>query len=184
MGKKIDAELVALARSGDKEAFGHLIERYQTMARYVAMRMVANEDTAWELAQEAMLQAYLSLHHLRDDARFKSWLYGIVLNVCKNYLRNQKTTFYSLETMAGGVQFDALPFSSTTPDPQELAEKRELQRSILWAIDDLSQKNKDATYLFYYEQLSLQEIAATLGISVGTVKGRLHRARTQLLTRT
>jgi RNA polymerase sigma-70 factor (ECF subfamily) len=81
MDKQADAELVALARSGDKNAFGHLIERYQPMVQRLAWSMVANENIAKELAQEAILQAYLSLEHLRDDHRFKSWFYSIVLNV-------------------------------------------------------------------------------------------------------
>ncbi len=180
MEERADTELVALARAGDKGAFGHLIERYQPMARYIALGMVANEDIAQELAQEAMLQAYLSLDHLRDDRRFKSWLYGIVLNVCRSYVRDQKVDFFSWEAIAGGLQFGAIPFSGLHPDPQEMAEEQELHRLVLAAIATLSPKNRAATLLFYYEQLSLQEIAAILGVSVVAVKGRLHKARNQL----
>ncbi len=85
-----DAELVVLARLGDKEAFGHLVERYQQMAQHIAMGMLADEDTASELAQEALLRAYLSLGRLRNEESFRSWLYGIVLNVCRSYLRDQR----------------------------------------------------------------------------------------------
>ena len=101
MEKRTDAELVALARSGDRDAFGHLVERHQQMAKRIAMGMVPNEDIARELVQEAMLQAYLSLDHLRDDGRFKSWLYGITLNVCRSHIRDQKTVLFSLEALAG-----------------------------------------------------------------------------------
>jgi len=81
MEERTDASLVALARCGDKQAFGELIERYQAMAHILTMRLVGNVDIAREMAQEAMLQAYLSLDHLRVDTRFKGWFYGIVLNV-------------------------------------------------------------------------------------------------------
>src|SRR5690349_9106436 len=77
MKEKTDAELVLLTRAGSREAFGYLVERYQQMVRYIAMRLIAVDEIARELAQEAIVQAYLSLDHLRDPVSFKSWLYGI-----------------------------------------------------------------------------------------------------------
>jgi RNA polymerase sigma factor (sigma-70 family) len=183
MDKRTDAELVRLARSGNKNAFGQLIERYQQMTRRIALGMVANDQVAKELAQEAMLQAYLSLDHLRDEARFKSWLYGIVLNVCRSYIRDQKIDYFSWEAMMGGVRFEVIHFSSLAPDPQEAAEERELHHLVLKAVNALSPKNRAATLLFYYEQLSLPEIAAILDVSVTAVKGRLHKSRKQLRER-
>ena len=183
MDKSTDAELVRLARSGDKNAFGQLIERYQQMTRRIALGMVANDQVAKELAQEAMLQAYLSLNHLRDERRFKSWLYGIVLNVCRSYIRDQKIDYFSWEAMRGGVRFETIHFSSLAPDPQEAAEERELHYLVLKAVNALSPKNRAATLLFYYEQLSLPEIAAILDVSVTAVKGRLHKSRKQLRER-
>jgi RNA polymerase sigma factor (sigma-70 family) len=181
--KRTDAELVALARSGDRDAFGHLVERHQQMAKRIAMGLVPNEDIARELVQEAMLQAYLSLDHLRDDGRFKSWLYGITLNVCRSHIRDQKTVLFSLEALAGGLRFDAIRFSGAVPGPQEVAEEQELHRMVLEAVNALSSKNRAVILLFYYEQLSLREVAAILGVSVVAVKGRLHKARKQLRER-
>jgi len=178
-----DAELVARARADDKGAFGELVERHQQMALRVALGMVANQDIARQLVQEAMLQAYLSLDHLRNNSSFKSWLYGIVLNVCRSYIRDQKVALFSWEAMVGGLRFEAIPFSATALDPQAVMEEQELHRKVLAAVNALSPKNRAATLLFYYEQLSLQEIAAMLGISVTAVKGRLHRARKRLKQR-
>lgn len=180
---KTDKELVALARSGNKDAFGCLVERYQPMVWRIALRVVANQDVAHDLAQEAILQAYLSLDHLRDAERFRSWLYGIVLNVCRSFLRDQRANFCSLEALMGGLQFAALPLSGMIGDPQEAAEERELHRRVQLAVNALSPKERAATLLFYYEQLSLREIAQVLHVSVGAVKGRLHRARSQLRER-
>ena len=81
LAERTDRELVILARQGDREAFGCLIERYQMLARRIALRMISVEDAAQDLVQEAMLQAYLSLSDLRNEESFRSWLYGIVLNV-------------------------------------------------------------------------------------------------------
>ena len=74
MEKSTDADLVASARRGDRDAFGLLVERHMPMARRVATGVVGAEDIGRELAQEAMLQAYLSLERLRDADRFQSWL--------------------------------------------------------------------------------------------------------------
>ena len=180
MGERTDALLVALARCGDKQAFGELIERYQAMAQILTVRLVGDVDIAREMAQEAMLQAYLSLEHLRDDSRFKSWFYGIVLNVCRSNLREQKRSILSLEWMLTGLNSSENHLLYALPDPQELLEEHELQQLVQEAMNLLSPKNRTVTYLFYYEQLSLQEIADELCISVVAVKSRLHQARKEL----
>jgi RNA polymerase sigma factor (sigma-70 family) len=178
-----DAELIDQVRGGNKEAFGQLVERYQQMVGHIAKKMIADEWVARELAQEAILQAYLSINHLKDTSRFKSWLYGITLNICRSYLHDQKRDMLSLETIVGGMHSDNITNFDDTVDPQTIAEAHDLHRLVLEAIDELSSKDKEATLLFYYEQLTLQEIAAFSGVSVGAIKGRLHRARKQLQER-
>jgi len=175
--EKTDVELVALVRRGDKDAFGILTQRYHTLARRLVLRLVARDDLAQDLAQEAMLQAYLSIDRLRDPAKFKSWLYGIVLNICRSHLRNREISFFSLEAMMEGLQFFPAPFSSPVLTPEKIAEERELHQTVLDVINTLPSRDRDATLLFYYAQLSLQEIAVVQGISLGAVKVRLHRAR-------
>lgn len=180
MDERTDTELVIAARQGDKDVFGLLVERYQSIARRFAMRLVANGDLAQELSQEALLQAYLSLDRLRDPERFKGWLLGIVLNVCRNHLRGQKIAFFSLEAMAGGLPLEATPLTGTAIAPEKLAEERELHQTVLKAINELAPPDRDVTLLFYYDQLSLQEIAELRGVSIGAIKVRLHRARQRL----
>jgi RNA polymerase sigma factor (sigma-70 family) len=182
MEQLTDSELVALVRAGQKSAFGPLIERYQPMVRHITIGMIANDEIARELAQEAILQAYLSLDHLRDSVRFKSWLYGITLNICRSYLREQRMETLSLEMLMGGMSGTLADLARLFDDvdPEVIAEQRELHRLILQAVQNLSPRDRATTLMFYYEQLSLEEIAAILEISVGAVKGRLHRARKQL----
>lgn len=177
---KTDAELVALVRGGQREAFGVLVERYEAMVLHIAAHMVANEEVARELAQEAVLAAYLSLAQLHEATRFRSWLYGIALNVCRSYLRERKSDPYSLEALMGGMRCDPAVFLAGTIDPQQAAEERELQHAVLAAVWQLPAKERAATLLFYYEQLSMEEIARVSGASVNAVKGRLHRARKNL----
>jgi RNA polymerase sigma factor (sigma-70 family) len=181
--RKTDNELVQLARSGDKQAFGELLQRYQAMAMSIARSMLGQEEVARELVQEAFLAAYLSLRQLREDTRFKSWLYSIVLNVCRSYIRSQKGTTYSLEALLGGTRGDALACSDAWIDPQEVVEERELHQLVLNAVQSLSPKERIATLLFYYEQFSIHEIATLLDISETAVKSRLFQARKRLANR-
>jgi RNA polymerase sigma factor (sigma-70 family) len=175
-----DLELIFLARQGDKAAFSQLVLRYQPMAQRIATKVVSNEDLAQELVQDAILQAYVSLAKLHDLNCFKSWLYGIVLNVCRSNLRSRKIICFSLETIDGDLAAEPLLIAGNLPNPEQVIEQREIETVLQEAIDTLSHKNRLATLLFYYEQLSLQEVADRLNISVGAVKGRLHKARHQL----
>jgi RNA polymerase sigma factor (sigma-70 family) len=176
-----DCELVEKTRNqGDKQAFGLLLERHHAGALRMAQRMIAHRDTARELVQEAMLEAYLSLASLEKPERFQSWLYGIVINFCRNCLRSRRVDPLSLEAMSGGLEATHALLISDAPDPQTMVEMRELHEVVLAAIDALSPPNRDAVLLYYYEQLSLQEISLTLGISMTAVKGRLHKSRRQL----
>lgn len=173
MPEKTDTQLVALARAGQRQAFGQLMDRHGARARRLARDLVGDGDAAREMTQEAFVQAFLSLEHLRDGARFGSWLGGIVYNVCRNYLREQQTD----RRMAQGLTVLA------APDPLAVAEEREGQRLVAEAIESLSPENRAATRLFYLEQRSLKETADALGISVVAVKGRLHKSRQQLKAR-
>jgi RNA polymerase sigma factor (sigma-70 family) len=116
--ERTDAELVTRARAGDKRAFDRLVARHQQTAYRVALGIVLDADLTQELVQEAMLQAYLSLTHLRDDSRFRSWLHGIVLNVCRSYLRDRRRDFVSLDVDAGGQRLDEGPLSVGATDPR------------------------------------------------------------------
>ncbi len=186
MEQATGSELIARVRSGEKNAFAPLVERYQAIVRLIVAGMIAREDCARELVQEAILHAYLSLEHLRDPERFRSWLYGITLNVCRGYLRGQKVNELSLEALTGGMQGsadDVQALFADEIDPQAIVEERELHQIVLRAVNALPPKERVATLLFYYEQLRLEEIAAILNISVTAVKGCLHRARQQLRER-
>lgn len=175
-----DAELVDRARRGDRSAFGELITRHRPAVVRGAARITGDAELAGDLAQEAILQAYLSLDHLREPARFPSWLYGIMLNVCRSSARDNRATFYSYEAVAGGVLYDAVALAGQWADPQRAAEARELDEAIQAAVHALAPENRAATLLYYYDGLSVQEIAETLGISRAAVKGRLFKSRQRL----
>jgi RNA polymerase sigma factor (sigma-70 family) len=180
MTEKTDAELVALARTGDKDAFGLLAQRYQLPMQRFAMRLAADTESPQDLVQEAMIQAYLSLPGLRNPARFKSWLYGIMLNVCRSRLRDRKIAFFSLEAIIEGLSFFPAPFSAPELTPEKLAEEKEQYYAVLNAVGSLPPPDRDILLLFYYAQLSLPEIVKMLNLPAGAVKVRLYRARQRL----
>jgi RNA polymerase sigma factor (sigma-70 family) len=140
---------------------------------------VQDAEIARDLAQEALLQAYLSLARLREDERFESWLCGIVRNVCHSYLRSRTSGWLSLEALTGGVPLGA----AVTENPQQVAEARERSLSARAAIDALAPQDREVARLFYEDQLSVQEIAVATGLTVPGVKNRLYRARKQLRER-
>ena len=180
MNHKTDAELVVLSRNGDKAAFSHLIKRHQTLALCLAQKMMSRRDIAQELMQEAFLQAYLSLDRLRDDDKFQSWLCGITINVCRSHIRHQKMNFLSFEEIMGGMKINGDVFGSVFPSPMKVAQEQELYNLVLEAVNSLSPKNRTTVLLFYFEQLTIDEISALLNISVTAIKGRLYKARKQL----
>lgn len=180
MAEWTDRELVILSRQGDRAAFGRLIERYQGLAGRIALRMVTSQDIAHDLVQDAMLQAYLSLKDLRNEGSFRSWLYGIVLNISKSYLRDQKRQSRFSEALNDDQPEGLWNASSVSKDPQQIAIERELHSLVLSAIEELPRAFREAVRLYYYESLTLHEIAAITGASPGVIKVRLHRARNYL----
>ncbi len=180
-----DIELIRAAQQGDKAAFNMLVERYTDWMHRASLRMINQPDIAKELAQEAILQAYLSLGSLRDPTRFQGWLHGILRNICHSYLRGNQSVFDSMLALVEGVADHNAGTSGegvggTDVDPYRLVEGWEDRHVIEKALESLSPKNQIATRLFYYEQLSLQEIAQHLGVSVNVVKARLFQARKHL----
>jgi RNA polymerase sigma factor (sigma-70 family) len=180
VAEKTDIELITLARNGDKNAFGLLAQRYQIPVQRFAVRLTAGDNNASDLAQEAMLEAYRSLGNLRNPERFKSWLYGIMLNVYRSSLRDRKIAFFSLEAIIQGLHFFPAPFSTPVLTPEKIAEENEQYQIVLGAVNALSPGDRDIILLFYYAQLSLLEIVKMMNLPAGTVKVRLHRARQRL----
>jgi RNA polymerase sigma factor (sigma-70 family) len=178
--EKKDAELVTLARMGDLEAFGDLLDRYQTVMKSVAIRMLDDENIAVEMVQEALLQAFLSIHNLNDPVRFKSWLYGIVINVCRNYLRREVGKGFYLEALSENLDSNATTRGADTEDPQVILENLEYRNQFFSLIDRLKPIYKEVILLHYFRHFRLAEIAEVQAVSLETVKVRLHRARDML----
>jgi RNA polymerase sigma factor (sigma-70 family) len=166
-----DSELVAAARRGDRCAFALLLDRHAGRVRALAARLLPRHD-AEDVAQEAVLQAYLCLDRLRDPGRFGSWLYGITLNLARMRLRTRAT-----------VPLDDRRVMGEESSPHETLEARELAQLVREALDALPPGEREAVLLHYTDGLTSPEVASVLGERAGTVRVRLHRARRRLRER-
>jgi RNA polymerase sigma factor (sigma-70 family) len=166
-----DADLVVLARSGDGDGFRVLVSRYRAMAMSVALHLSGDRQAAEDLVQEATLAAFVSLGRLRDPDRFRSWFYGTVLNVTRAWLRRQAGRPVSLD------DWDTVRLIA---DPADEAAQRELRWIVTDALRSLPGASRTVLVLFYYDGLTVREIAAQLGITAAAVKSRLHKGRGQL----
>jgi RNA polymerase sigma factor (sigma-70 family) len=178
-----DATLVHAAREGNKEAFALLLDRHWPLLLALCRRMMGNADLAQDVAQEAALQAFLSLDRLRRAEQFGSWLSGIGLNICRHWLRRRSHADTSWEELCGGRYYPERDLPDEDVGPEERAEMADLRARVQRAVADLPRGQRVAIVLFYLYGLSQTEVAAHLGIEVGAVKTRLHKARETLRER-
>jgi RNA polymerase sigma factor (sigma-70 family) len=174
-----DMSLVERVLAGEKAAFGPLVERHYPGALQLARRLLGEPADAADVVQEACLQAFLGLHALRDSAHFGAWLLGIVVNLCRMHLRSQREV-YTWDDWSGGHHLPGLRWTDTQPSPEALYVERELHNLVLAAITTLPLAQQEAVRLYYLEGLTLREMSLLVGAPLGTVKARLHRARTLL----
>lgn len=173
-----DAALVKRVLSGEKSAFGPLIDRHWPRAIRLALRMLGDVADAEDTVQDAFLQALLSLRSLRAQDRFGAWLLGIVSNLCRMHWRAQRNG-YALED---GERWITVPFIETDsqPSPEVLYEVRESYNAIMAVLATLPAEQQQAVRLHYLNGLTLGEIGLLTGASAGAIKVRLYRARARL----
>lgn len=173
-----DAALVRAAQGGDTEAFATLVTRHRPLLRSLCLRALGDPVLAEDAAQEAILHAFLSLGRLRQADRFGAWLAGIGLNVCRRSLRQRAHDAWSWDALIGGRA--VVEPVDTDPEPDVMAEVADLRVRVRWAVAGLPPGQRAAVMLFYLAGLTHAETAAQLGVEVGAVKTRLHKARRAL----
>ena len=169
-----DEQLVSQTLAGDRDAFGVLVHKYQDMVFAYAFQKVRNEADAQDVTQEVFLRAYRNLYALRHPHRFRSWLYTIMSNECNRWLARAAKT-RQREMMLADAGDDKLRADFTHAVTTDA-----WTEDVEQAISALPDENRVAISMFYMGDCSLKEIAEFLGVSVNTVRGKLHRARRQL----
>ncbi|MEM6454905.1 MAG: sigma-70 family RNA polymerase sigma factor [Acidobacteriota bacterium] len=177
-----DGELVKLARGGDRAAADTLARAHRHAAYVLALQLLGNADDALDVAQDAMLRFFTTLH--RFDARrpVRPWLYRIVRNRARDLFRRRKVRKHDSLDAPRGNDDDGPSFELPDPsiDPHGDAEQAQLQRRLWRALRQLTETQREILVLRDYRDLSYAEIAEVLEIPVGTVMSRLHSARKRM----
>ena len=175
--------LIATAQQGDVDAFNRLVLAYQNMVYNLAYRILGDGDAAADATQDAFLSAYRAIGRFRGGS-FKAWLLRIVTNACYDQLRvKQRRPTASLDALlvadpASGPS--SVSFADEAEQPEEYALRQELNRVIQAGIGTLPADQRITLVLSDIQGFSYQEIAEITGVSLGTVKSRLSRARAKL----
>jgi len=174
-----DEELLARSQKGDMEAFTILVERYQKMLYTIAFRFLGNPEDAGDAAQEALVRAFKNLPGFRGQCSFKTWLQHIIANICRDALRRMSRrptlSLDSLREIEGAPWELAAEEEVTSPEEVFLA--REGEDHIHQLIQALTPEYRLVVIMRDLQGFSYEEIATSLGCSIGTVKSRLSRAR-------
>lgn len=177
-----DEELVARTVSGDRDAFGELVNRHQRPLVNHLYRLTGQRDGAHDLAQEVFIKVYTSMSTFDPRYRFTTWLYRIASNCAIDYRRKKKPRTCPMTTPVGSDSSEstepAVP--GTTPGPHDVFRLRELESRIDGAIEALPHNYRHLILLRHRLHLRYHEIARTTGLPVGTVKNRIFRAREML----
>ena len=170
---------IEAAKSGDQEAFGHLVALYEKRVFALTLRMCRNPADAEEAAQEAFLAAWQGLPFFRGDASFSTWLYRLASNACIDLLRRE-----GRHSAAAGPSLNdeeaVVEIPDSAPSPQILAERAELKEQIEAGLAALPADYRSVLLLREMHQRSYQEISEILSLDLGTVKSRINRGRKQL----
>jgi RNA polymerase sigma-70 factor (ECF subfamily) len=164
-----DHDVIARVLKGDRNAFGSLIQRYSDPLYRHALGMTGSPDVAEDILQASFIKAY---QHLAEvHGRFDAWIFRIVANGCKDWLKNIRRTHLSYEE-------DDQPSSFATPD--EELDRTELRSDLDRALQSLAPSLREAFVMKHVEGRSYEEMADLLGTTVGALKMRVHRAREAL----
>jgi RNA polymerase sigma-70 factor (ECF subfamily) len=181
-----DGELVAAHLEGNPGAFAELYDRYRDRLVQFIARKTGDRDRAEDLVQEAFIRVTRHLHRFDQSKKFSTWIYTICSNLAKNELRNRSrnplvlfqklTTHYETENRP-------LQFEDPSARPDDQYRKRFLQEIVEQTVEELPEHHKLVFKLRELEGKSYEEIAEITGVNLGTVKSRLHRARTSFAER-
>jgi len=176
MDYKGDIFYIGLILEGNSTAFSYIVERHRNKAYNLAFRMCGSHEEAEELAQDSFLKAYRSLKSFKMKSSFSTWLYRIVYNTTISQLRAKKKGILSLEDFPA----DATDFIGTNTSEEE-AEKEYRNSLVNFALQKISEDERGLISLYYYDEMSTDEISEVTGISKSNIKVKLFRARQKML---
>ena len=175
MEKQLLIKTVTAAQRGDVGAINTLFNEYYNDVHYFAYKTVKDAHLADDITQETFIEVIRTIKNLEAPAAFVSWLNKIAYHQCSRYFRKKRDVL-APEDENGNSPLDSIEEENSEFIPDEALEKEELRRTIMTMLDTLTEEQRSAVILRYYDELSVKEIAKIQGVSEGTVKSRLNYA--------
>ncbi len=174
-----DQRLITASLRGDAAAFGELVRRYQDRLYNTVFRFLGNAEDAQDVVQEALISAYQSLESFKGDAQFFTWLYRIAINTAISHKRKRHPSL-SIDVGRDGEGTMEPLDTSDASRPGRALERREEERRVHRALERLSPEHRAVLILKDMEGQKYETMAEVLGVPIGTIRSRLHRARSEL----
>jgi RNA polymerase sigma-70 factor (ECF subfamily) len=180
-----EAGLIARLRAQELGAFEELVAQFERPVYSLCFRLLGDAEEARDAAQETFLKVYRGLARFRGEAGLKTWIYRIAINQAMNqqrwWRRRHRDETVSLDLSRPGSDTSlGSSLAGTSRSPEQLAIASEREHRIIKALDEVKQEYRVALILREIEELSYEEIAEALAISIGTVKSRIARGRDEL----
>ena len=167
---------VTAAQNGDSEALNTLFNTFYNDVYYFALKTVKDDDLACDITQETFVEIINTLSNLEEPVAFVSWMKKITYHQCTRYFKKKKDMLVD-EDEDGNTIFDTLTEERAEFIPDEALDQEDFRKTIMGMIDKLSDEQRTAVMMFYFDELSVKQIAEMQGVSEGTVKSRLNYAR-------
>ena len=173
-----DAVAVGMARSGDADAFGVLVERHGRSLFRLAYRMTGNQQDAEDVVQESFLRAFKQLHRFDERASFGTWLYRIAANCSLDLVRARKRRGVQAAPECADAEREPLAqtLPATGPDPERMALSGEVRDRLAEAMNELSPTERTAFVLRHFEGMCMREVSRVLECQPGAAKHSVFRA--------
>ena len=177
-----DELLIARAQRGDRAGFDALVRKHETRAYTYAFRLTRNTEAAADVVAEAFLRIHNALPNFKGQASFKTWLYRILTNCYLDLRKREKARPHgSLDTMMDASDGEmGQQIADPGPNPEEEAQKSARGDAMRVALATMPEYQRAMIVMYHSEDMSYEEMAASLDLPVGTVKSRLNRARLNL----
>src|SRR5438477_4874834 len=175
-----DGQVVQRHLASDPQAFGALVDRYQSRLLNFVNRTIGDRERAEDLVQEVFIRVFRHLHRFDQTKKFSTWIYTIASNLAKNELRNRsRNPLVLFQTIKKQWDDDHRPLQFEDPRerPDDLFRKRHLRELVEWTVAQLPEHHRVVFVLRELEGKSYEEISDITGCNLGTVKSRLNRAR-------
>lgn len=176
--KNILADLVKRMQSGEEKAFDDIYYLTNQSAYFVAFKITKNKEDALDILQESYMTVLDKIYDISNPESFESWFNQIVANKARDYIKKKKASLFEFEEDEDPVDF--LPDDSTEYSPHDNLDKKATLELVNEIIDELSEKDCLCVVLYYFNEMSIPEIASSVGIPEGTVKSRLFKSRKEI----